>query len=112
MCALPLYLNCSVSDSFYSISEAHNLIGSKLVILVIIFTNLGNLLTAAGNDVISPLHYTEFGVLPLGDYTLKLLPHACLSLILAALVVWILEIRGDNIIQPRTHVYIRDVVSR
>ena len=82
------------------------------MILAIIFTNLGNLLTAAGNDVISPLHYTEFGVLPLGDYSLKLLPHACLSLILAALVVWILEIRGDNIIQPRTHVYIRDVVSR
>ena len=82
------------------------------MILAIIFSNLGNLLTAAGNDVISPLHYTEFGVLPLGDYSLKLLPHACLSLILAALVVWILEIRGDNIIQPRTHVYIRDVVSR
>lgn len=75
------------------------------------FTNLGNLLTAAGNDVISPLHYTEFGVLPFGDYTTKLLPHAVLSLLLAVAVVWTLEIRTESIRQPRTRVYVRDVVS-
>jgi len=77
------------------------LVGRSLVTCVIIATNVGNLLTVIGNDVISPLHNTDFIAMSLSevDISVKLFGVGMLCSVVASVCMWFSLIRKQQLRQ-------------